>query len=579
MFILCRLVPDFSDSPVLLSSASEDEEDWDMSQHSDTLMLACSADDGIVLEMPEESSASDLSDIVVLSTSPSQEAARAKEEEDKDQVVRETGLAIADKLRDGTDWSQGSDSGLGRTSEDRQGVGEELLAASTKEEQGDQDVSHPRGKNTKIVFTHSNQQPTPVTKASKGGRCFSRKSEGRVEEDITDAETIPLKSNNLATMRFNGSSLLEQLKIVELDSNSEEDENAANQDQRASAKDKELGRKGRCPELITEIQESERELMLVPNKNSYKVKVIEKVATTVTKSGVIPSAGIISNTTIPSSKKKSKKMKKKMKRDSTSNRTKDESDEEETGDGQPSNNKLITPSTPLVEATRGCYEDEVMSGWMVKEPEREKGPNENLAFDELSQMSVKNLKDQMKQSRRQERKMLRNESAWTAKVMTTAWDEGELYEPHPQSKGTAAPVNAGDISNADDSELKQPKPKRAKKTKQAKKEKIKDTCKESALSMSSAANVPLPVTTSTIAPDAESQPEVKVTPLTQKETAPATADDIAGTEIAPSNRKPVRGVKVKAARKVKRPSSSSKRRAARLSCEFQYLFSVDVKVC
>ena len=524
-----------------------------MSRHSNTLRQACLA--GTEAQaMTGGSSASDLSDIVVLSTSPSQEATRLEEQQE-----HKGNITLAEILRNM--WSRGNlsreDATEGGREEEEETQQEEITEEKNCMKNG------PRGKNVKILFKHSEEKPL-VHQASKAKKDTEKKCELQETEDSHDLKELPPMSNILAANQWNGDSLLRALRILEIDSASEEDE-----EDKETLKVKEANLKDAaktdCTKLITEIPETEK-ISLLPTTHREKAKFKTTEGAPYARPVRSSSMEMRPDTTTVASTKKTAKKEKKKKQKLEKEKGKDQSEDNEFRERKLPYMIIESPELQS-EISHLCYEDETLSGWPVNESDHALDINKCLAIDELSAVSTKTLKEEMKSARRQERSKVKTGKERSSRILEIATDDGELYETCLPSKlGTGVKANREEFLSKD------LKSKRVKKGKHTKKQKNKEECHKEDPNTSQANEVPK----CTVDMSAKKvQPEPLAIELLSEDSKKIKCD-LAEKEIGGTNRKARHIGKVKAAKKARR--GSSRKRASQLSCDFQYLFSVDVKV-
>ncbi|GFS15453.1 hypothetical protein ElyMa_004933100 [Elysia marginata] len=554
-----------SESPVFLSSASEDEEDWDTSRHSNTLREVCPRN-LTVPGKPEGSSTSDLSDIVVLSTSPSQEAARMEEQPENPGEAR-----LAEIL--GKIWSLGgSRADYGTAQVNSVEIGRQW---GNDQEKND-NIGSTRDKNMKIPFSHSEDQPL-VKQVAKTNEGTDQESGILAIEDISVTVEAPATSFSLAEGISKDNYILNQLKVIEQDPSSSEEDTEEREMTKDKDVDKEAINERSCSKLITEITETEAKSLATTNTKEVKAKPITLVdipnAIQETSSATTPNAA---------SAKKALKKAKKKKRDKKVERERENSEEDEVRE-----TKLPFRALPetLLSQTRildNCYEDEVLSGWPVSESDETANVN-RLAFDELSQVKTNMLKDQIKHARRKERSKVQTKPSREAAALSMAGDEGEVY----QSCTTAVfveEVKMDNPSKAKDSfktPIKTPKPKRAKKSKSNRANQVQEEDgKESKPAVQSASEKELKAIPSDMSGNkSQTGTLVNLPPERYTSSSVKPSDDCEPHEEGTTPKRKCRqSMKVKTSKKTKRAASNKRRKASQLSCEFQYLFSVDVSV-
>ncbi|RUS81332.1 hypothetical protein EGW08_010899, partial [Elysia chlorotica] len=514
-----------SESPVLLSSASEDEEEWDMSRHSVTLRQAWPAG-------TEASSASDLSDIVVLSTSPSQEAARLCPGQDEHQADVTGNATLAQLLR--TMW--GRDASHAWPSVTDAAPGERADFQESTEENG------PRGKNVKIVFSHSENKPS-IHQASKTKGHVKKTCEIRDFDDVHKSKATPPTSNIFVANQWNGDSILNKLRIIEIDSASEE-EDQGKDTSKDKGRNSSTAQKTDCTKLITEMPES----LEAPSTAPKILPVTKHTATEETRN----EHALKVDTTIAQTNKKSVKKLKKKRQITKPEKLKDQKEETEVKERK-HNYTCADPPACKAEKANFCYEDEILSGWFVNGSDAASATNDSLGLD-------KALKLEIKTARRLERSKVKADKDPASRIHAIVADEGELYETSLPAAREAAVKTV-----CDDPMMKAAKAKRGKKGKQTKDRTVLE-----------ASNKPVDIAVNTARIEQQPAAAAPAVPSDDATSATVTGDsDLAEKEHESPTRKTRHEGKAKTAKKVRR--GSSRKRASQLSCEFQYLFSVDVK--
>ncbi|GFN86388.1 calcium-binding and coiled-coil domain-containing protein 2-like [Plakobranchus ocellatus] len=536
-----------SESPVLISSASEEDEDWDLDNQSNTPQPVdpTNEDRGLT----GGSSTSDLSDIVVLSTSPSQEVAKSQEQQQEQSAETVCFVDVLGNLG----WSLS-----------KKGTVEECKSKSDSRE------CWVASEQVKDGMSMGKQHQRDVANSNKDDR--SRDEDCMVGNKIVQRKKCTI--NALPINAYKNTSLMNQLKIMETpNSSEEEDEGFENAEAFIS----------KCPQLITEMEKplaGRGYSMITKRKDSESsepIRVADRLKTRLITE--ISSSSTVSTLPAHAPTKKSKKaqMKSRRERRRGVNR-KGEHIVEGT-------REFEEPEKPRESPQIVCFEDEVLSGWSVGNSKSAGNLDKSLELEDHIEPRVKNQLEQAQCNSYQGRVQARTKYTLETTKMFEVAAEGELYDFEPRKELQEATSEIGshkpglDVENIPKNCVKKSSKPKKDKTGKRSKQKIKlnenpsTECSGNRLTEKAAGeatSLKTNISPKQLHKNYFSQSDH------QCETLAAENFDTADSNAKTVKKKATRGVKAKEARKVRKVSSSRKK--PRLSCEFQYLFSMDVKV-